>query len=181
VNPQTTSVEELTAALEHRLRRARGTVGTVSELRALTGGASRQTWSFTLTAPDESGALAAQELILRRDPPAAEEPERMAMETAAIRAAGRVGVPVPRVLAASADDGPGGAPDPAEAALGGAYVVVTREAGEALPPKLLADPAYAELLPALPRQLGRVLARIHQVPAAEVPQLDDRDALDALT
>ncbi|MHB1911671.1 MAG: phosphotransferase family protein, partial [Acidimicrobiales bacterium] len=61
----------------------------VEDLRRLSGGASRETWSFDLVMSD--GRRRA--LILRRDPPAAPK-GNMGLEAALISAAAVAGVPV---------------------------------------------------------------------------------------
>lgn len=58
----------------------------VTGLRRLSGGASRETWSF-----DADG----RPLILRRDPPAVLDPTAMAREAALLASAADAGVPVP--------------------------------------------------------------------------------------
>jgi aminoglycoside phosphotransferase (APT) family kinase protein len=154
-------------ALAERLRSVvAGAVGedvTIAGLRRLTGGASRETWSFDAT----TGDGAALPLILRRDPPDGER-QGMAGEAAALRAARRAGVPEPEVLAASDDP----------AALDAAYIVMERLEGETLARRILRDEAYAELRPRLAEQLGEILARIHAIPVDEVPGLARWDVLE---
>ena len=70
----------LAGALESRLREVYGTPVTISGLRHLTGGASRETWSFTAqvhtsegTDDSDGSAPKGHRLILRRDPAAADQ------------------------------------------------------------------------------------------------------------
>ena len=63
---------------------------TVEGLRRLSGGASRETWSFEAVAPDG----ARLPLVLRRDPPGGAPMGTPVDEYALIDAAGRAGVPV---------------------------------------------------------------------------------------
>ena len=135
----------------------------ICRLSQLTGGASRQTWSFDAVGSDGS----VRPLILRRDPPEG-EPQGMAHEAAALRAARRAGVPEPEVLAASDDP----------SALDAAYVVMERLEGEALARRILRDDAYAALRPRLAEQLGEILARIHAIEVDAVPGLERWDVLE---
>jgi aminoglycoside phosphotransferase (APT) family kinase protein len=147
----------VTAAPGTALERVLGT-GPVTGLRRLTAGASRETWLFE--AGDEA-------LVLRRDPPARQDPVVMAREAACLRAAAAHGVPVPRLRAAG--DGTDG--------VGSPYLVMDRVEGETLAPRLLRDDRYAAARDGLARELGRVLARIHRIPAAEVPGVVETDRL----
>jgi aminoglycoside phosphotransferase (APT) family kinase protein len=127
----------------------------VTGLRRLTGGASRETWSF-----DAGG----RPLILRLD----RHGRGMAVEADAIRAARRAGVPEPEILAAADDP----------AALGGPFIVMERREGETLARRILRDDAYAAVRPRLAEQCGEILARIHSIPLDEVPGLERWDVLD---
>ena len=82
----------------------------VENVRRLSGGASRETWSF-----DCDGRA----LILRRDPPGTAK-GAMEVEARLLRAAAAAGVPVPEVVAS----------DPS-------YIVMTRIDGETIPRKVL--------------------------------------------
>lgn len=143
----------------------------VEDLRRLSGGASRETWAFTLRRPDGSP----EELILRRDPPGGGGPgtlaggvgSGMAREARAIRAAAEAGVPVPRVVTVGDDP----------AVLGSAFMVMERVEGETIPRRILREPALARARGALAAECGRALARLHSVPAAAVPGLDGGDQL----
>lgn len=137
----------------------------VGELRLLTGGASRETWSFEALA---AGA-APRRLILRRDPPGAPRPEApMSAEADAIRAAGAAGVPGPEVVAH--DDDP--------AALGAPFMVVSFVEGETVPRRILRDERFAAVRPRLAESCGEILARIHAIPPAAVPGLPRTDPLE---
>jgi len=135
---------------------------TVHDLRQLTGGASRETWSFD--AVRGNGQI--RPLILRRDPPGAPR-EGMSVEALAIKAAGRAGVPEPEVIAYG-DDG---------AALDAPFIVMQRLEGETLARRILRDDAYAEVRPRLAEQCGEILGRIHGIPTDEVPCLRHPDVL----
>ena len=141
---------ELEVALAERLG------GVVTGLRRLSGGASRETWSF---------ALDGRPLILRRDPPGAARSAGMLREAALFRAAAEVGVPVPDLLDASDDP----------SVLGSAFLVMAHVDGETIPRKILRDPEFAAARPRLARQCGEVLAKLHSIPLEDVPGLEDQD------
>ena len=140
--------DELAAELQARL----GAVG-VEGLRRLSGGASRETWSFDIA--DAAGNTT--ELILRRDPPGAPK-GGMRRERALLDAAGKVGVPVPRVV--DGDD---------------SSIIMERLAGETIPRRILRDAEYAAVRPQLAAQCGEVLAALHRIPIDEIPGLEQAD------
>ncbi|TCK21745.1 phosphotransferase family protein [Pseudonocardia endophytica] len=128
----------------------------VTNLRRLSAGASRETWSF-----DAGG----RGLVLRRDPPGVPRPVEMAREAECLRAAAAAGVPVPALVAHGSE--PVGTP----------FLVMERVDGETLPPRLLRDDRWAPVRGLLPRQFGRALARIHAVDPDAVPsctRVEDR-------
>jgi aminoglycoside phosphotransferase (APT) family kinase protein len=140
--------------LAERLTAVLGEPVAVSDLVRLTGGASRETWSFTART-----GRGARRLVLRRDPPGAGRPDGMAREAAAIAAAGRHGVPVPTLL----DSGDG---------LGAPYLITDHVDGETIARRLLREDRYADARTGLAAAFGRALAGIHAVPPAEVPGLE---------
>ena len=137
----------------------------VEDVIRLPGGASRETWSFSLREP---GATA-QRLVLRRDPPGAPG-SGLRLEADLVHAARRAGVPVPRVVAAG--DASGG--------LGAAFMVMEFVEGETIPRRILRDEGLADVRPLLADQCGQVLAALHRIPPAEVPGLAGGDALEQL-
>jgi len=139
--------------------------GSVSGLRRLSGGASRVTSSFELTAEDG----AAQPLILQQDRGGGlAAAGRVHTEAALLRAAAAAGVPVPKVVAL----GEGG-----EAGLATDWLVVERIEGETIPRKILRDPEWADAREALTAQCGRALAAIHRIAPEEIGGLPRRDPL----
>ncbi len=135
--------ELLAAALEPSL----GTIR-VEGLRRLTGGASRETWSFDAVLDDGS----TRPLILRRDPPGRPGPPgSMGREARCIAAASDAGLPVPEVLVHHDD----------VALLGAAGIVMARVEGETIARKLLRDDRYAHARDGLVAACGAALAGIH--------------------
>jgi aminoglycoside phosphotransferase (APT) family kinase protein len=157
------SNERLADALARLLASVTGdTTIKVDGLRRLSGGASRETWSFDAVHDDGS----VDELILRRDPPG-RPGTGMIREALAIEAAGAQGVPVPQVMVADDDAD----------RLGSAFIVMQRVAGETIPRRILRDEAYAATRPRLAAQCGEILAAIHRVPLFGGPGFESRDAL----
>lgn len=136
----------------------------VLDLHRLSGGASRETWSFD--ARTESGV---HELILRRDPDGQPRPGRMAREGAALRSARAAGVPEPELY------------DHHDTALGTPYLLMQRLDGETIPQRLLRGDAYAAARTGMAEYLGRLLARIHGIDPAAIEDLPGLDALPFLT
>jgi aminoglycoside phosphotransferase (APT) family kinase protein len=141
----------------------------IENLHALTGGASRTTWSF-----DAAGDATRRALILRTGPP---DDVHAGMELEAIvqQRAGTAGAPVPHILAA----------DNSPAALGNPYLICDAIAGETIVRRIhrsLDDPARQRLL----QQCARALAAIHRadpdgIGLTETEQLTEwRDRLDAM-
>jgi aminoglycoside phosphotransferase (APT) family kinase protein len=147
--------ERLQAVLEPVL----GAVA-IDDLRRLSGGASRETWSF---------AANGRALILRRDPPGRPGlPGSMRLEADAMRACRRAGLAAPDVLVD--DDG---------AVLGTAGLVMAHVDGETLARKILRDDEYANARAHLVDDLGRFLAGLHAIDPAEVPSAADTDSVTA--
>jgi aminoglycoside phosphotransferase (APT) family kinase protein len=130
----------------------------VDDLTRLSGGASRETWSFTADG---------RPLILRRDPPGRPGmPGSMRREADAMRACQRAGLRAPEVI--MDDDG---------TLLGTAGLVMDRVPGETLARRILRDDEYATARQVLVGQLGEFLAGFHEIDAAEVPGAEETDEL----
>lgn len=147
-------------------------VPSVTGLRRLSGGASRETWAF-----DADG----RRLILQRERPGGMRTAGMGTEAALLRAAAGEGVPVPAVVATDANRAG------AAAVLGPAWMVVERVEGETIARKILRDDEYAAARPRLAAQCGEALAGIHRIDPGAVPDLRGgdqvaqlRDALDGV-
>jgi aminoglycoside phosphotransferase (APT) family kinase protein len=116
------------ALLAAAVTRHLGGDATVENLRRLSGGASRETWSFDAVVGGERTGL-----VLRRDPaPAAAGPLDRSAEAEVIQAAHDAGVRAPRVrFVLSTDD-----------SLGSGFVM-ERVDGETVARRILRDDAYA--------------------------------------
>lgn len=148
------------AELEGALRGALD-VAEIRGLRRLSGGASRETWSFDAVGAD--GAV--RPLILRRDPVGAARTGGMSVEHALFAEAAAAGVPVPAVFLASDDP----------VVLGSPALVMERLEGETIPRKILRDAEYASARPLLASQCGAVLASLHRMRVDAVPGLVQQD------
>jgi aminoglycoside phosphotransferase (APT) family kinase protein len=152
-------IEELEVVVERALSQP----VQLRALRRLTGGASRETWSF-------DAELAGGEtvpLILSRGVPGSPPERSMTRQALAIRAAARAGAPEPRIFCFSDDDRDLGAP----------YVLMERIEGETLARRILRDDAFSAVRPRLAEQCGEILGRIHSVAPSEVPGLGRDDPL----
>ena len=134
-----------------------GATGVANAAR-LSGGASQETWSFDIVHP--GGNIGA---ILRRAPQGhGASPRAVGLDTESIlmQRAYDAGVPSPKVLHVlqPQDD------------LGTGFIMARVE-GETIPRKILRDAQYAEARPMLARQLGQVLAGIHALDVAQLPNL----------
>ncbi len=126
----------------------------VTELRRLTGGASRQTWTATV----DGRRVVAQ----RRQ----KESERdMRVEAAVLRAAETTDVAAPRVI------------DCVEAPDGAVTLITGFVEGETIARRILRDDEYEVARTRLTDDLGRAMARTHSIPVADVPGLEPVDEL----
>jgi aminoglycoside phosphotransferase (APT) family kinase protein len=150
--PDRVDDELLAAAVGRRLDEAVSIEG----LRRLSGGASRETWSFdALSAAGERRAL-----VLRRDPAGYAGQSDRGVEFALLDAARSGGVAVPHVwFLLERDDG-----------LGSGFVM-ERVDGETIPRRILRDDEYVKARAELARQCGEQAARIHALAPSALPQL----------
>ncbi|MGH9114947.1 MAG: phosphotransferase family protein [Acidimicrobiales bacterium] len=125
----------------------------VSDLRALTSGASRQSWRFEAS----GGGFPARPYVLQREmvPASARpagEPAPLGMGVQGLlleRAAGQ-GVPVPPLVATGEMHGLG-------------YLITEWLEGEALPPRMLRDPGLSSGRARLTEDCAAALAGIHRI------------------
>lgn len=126
--------------------------GSVHDLQRLTGGASRQMWSFRLDG---------RRLVLRQDPPGAPSRVGMEREGLLLQAACTAGMAVPEVLASSPT-----------------ALVLSWLDGETIPRRILRDNAFRVARTRLVEQCAKQLARLHtRVDPEEVPGLPSADPL----
>ena len=139
--------------------------GSVVDLRRLSGGASRETWSFDLA--DANGGR--RGFVLRRDPGEYGGESDRSTEYLVCEAAAAAGVAVPtvRVLLRAEDD------------LGRGFVM-DRVEGETIPRRILRDDDYAAARPRLAAQCGEIAARIHAIDPATLPRLPVQGAATQL-
>ncbi len=130
----------------------------ISDLRRMTAGATQEVWRFELLE-----GQARTPLILRRAPGGTRVSDTaVGLETEAelIRAADRVGAPVPPVrYVLEPDDG-----------LGHGFIMGFVE-GETLGGRIARGEAFAAVRPKLARQCGEILARIHTLDPDAFPRL----------
>jgi len=136
-------------------------LGPITALERLSGGASKETWSFR--AGDRP-------LILRRSPGPTVDGVPLPTEAALLQAAGKAGVPVPEVVHVCA---------PAEG-LGEAFVMARVE-GETLGRRIVRDDAFANVRTSLAARCGEAMARIHGISIEGLPPLDTTNAAAVLT
>lgn len=138
----------------------------VADLHRLSGGASQETWSFTVT-----GQGGVQRMILRRASAAVGKPEEqstqagLAVEAELIAQASRAGVPVPRVRAVL---------EPSDG-LGDGFVMDHID-GETLGGKIVRDARFADARRVLAFQCGQAMAAIHRIPVDGLPRLREAPA-----
>jgi aminoglycoside phosphotransferase (APT) family kinase protein len=131
--------------------------GSVTDLRRLSGGASRITSSFTLTV---DGAPP-RPLILQQDRgDGAGQGGKVITEAALLAAAAEAKVPVPEVVG-----------------MGDDWLVVSYIAGETIPRKILRDDEWGEARELLVAQCGTALAAIHTINPDDIPGLAYKDPL----
>lgn len=128
----------------------------VTDVVRLSGGASRETFRFVADG---------RPLIVQRQRNG--DIRNMGVEADVVRAAGAARVPVPEVLASSADP----------SAVGAAFMVLSAVEGETIARKILRDDAFADARRVLPAQLGRALAELHRIDPAGIPGLAAQDQL----
>ena len=133
----------------------------------MSGGASRETWSFDAVSDDGSRS----ELILRRDPPGRpSEPGAMGREARTMAAARSARLAVPDVLAWTDEKDLWGTPG----------LIMRRVPGESIARRILRDDAYRAARLVLVRQLGEFAAGLHAIkPPRDLPLADLLSSLRA--
>ncbi|MEN8185453.1 MAG: phosphotransferase family protein, partial [Myxococcota bacterium] len=124
---------------------------TVSDLRRMAGGASREIWSLGVELQGDPPRRL--DLVLRRDPPGRAGEGDRELEFRLLRVAHGAGVPVPRVHWSCADPG----------VLETPFFLMDRVEGETIPRRLLRDERYAGAREKMLAQLAGILVRIHAI------------------
>ena len=159
---------DVLAVLPKLARRLGGQDAVLAAAERLSGGASMETWAFSVEAGGQR-----RDLILRRrsvpfDPETARSVS-LGAEAALIRAVREGGAPAaPLVHLCDEADG-----------LGEAHVT-ERVAGETLGRKIVSDPRFDAIRPELARQCGEILAVIHATPPPAAAGLKTADFLAEL-
>ncbi len=166
----------LQQVLLEELAKVYGFGSTLADLQKLSGGASRETWSFDVSTPEGETVP----LILKRDPVIVEpdgsistEESRLgvtrATEGRLMELAGGAGVPVPDVAFYLSED---------ERTTEG--FVMQRLQGEALGLRILREDAYADARLKLAFQCGHAAARLHGMQQTALPELQSLDVAEEL-
>jgi aminoglycoside phosphotransferase (APT) family kinase protein len=156
---------DVLAALPRLAERLGGEGAVLAGAERLSGGASMETWAFTVEALGQR-----RELILRRrSAPFDSETSRstsLAAEAALIEAVRAKGAPAPPLVhLCDGEDG-----------LGEAHVTA-RISGETLGRRIVSDPRFEAVRPRLARQCGEILAMIHDTPPPALAHLKTADFL----
>lgn len=176
---------DLAAVMRRRVGQVYGPGTEIDGLVRLSGGASRETWSFDALLPDGRR----EPLILKRDP-LGEKPDEKPDEKPGGQATGEVGRLVGvdrwtegRIMQLA---GEAGVPAPkvpffldADERTSAGFVMQRLE-GEALGRRILREDAYAQARPKLAFQCGEAAARFHNIPIERLPKLQSLTAAQAL-
>lgn len=158
-DPDDSRLAQVTSALTSLRGRPQAEV---RDVRLLSGGATRETWSAVVVTAGVPEAVVLQ----ARRPRDLPDPLDVPAEAALLRALAAHGVPVPRVVAEH-DSG----------ALGAPFLVTAAVEGETLPQRVLRQPAYAAAGPAVAHGYADALAATQRVPLDQLPALPEQDAL----
>jgi aminoglycoside phosphotransferase (APT) family kinase protein len=159
--------DDLAAELQNALSTRLGEPVDVSEISPLSSGASRQSWRFIASraaGPPAAYVLQREMMAGGSRPGGARGPLGMEVQGRLLEAAAARGVPVPQVVASGAMDGR-------------QYIVTTWLDGEALPPRMLRDPALANGRARLNDDCARALAGIHSIAPSDGFGLEQEDRL----
>jgi aminoglycoside phosphotransferase (APT) family kinase protein len=150
--------EDFLAKLAQFLGERFGAQVRVEDAKPLSGGASRDTWLFTAVYEDQR-----EQLVIRRDLPTQmfEQALTRAQEYAVMDAAHRHGVLVAPMRALCEDSSVLGAP----------FFIMAYRPGISIGTKVIHAPELAAARQRLPLQLAEQLARIHAMPAGDLPFL----------
>lgn len=130
--------------------------GAVSELKRLSGGASRETWQFRYNA---------EQFIVQRVRP--QRPGGLGLEPRVLREAFHYGVPVPELVVDGSES----------IQLERPFMIVKSVEGETIARKILRDEKFSVARDNLVAQLGAAAASIHNVPTDNLGGLTSDDQL----
>jgi aminoglycoside phosphotransferase (APT) family kinase protein len=158
--------EEFADKLASAARRRFGATARIVDLKALSGGASAETWQFDVVTGKSRLPLVLQRMAGAEQFEASLDRARQAQVQAA---AFQGGVPVAQVQFAfdDADD------------LGNGYVM-NRVEGETLGPRILKLEEFAAARAVMTRQCGEILAHIHRLEPSSLPPLPIKAAHESL-
>jgi aminoglycoside phosphotransferase (APT) family kinase protein len=160
------SNDEIAGRLQAAIARYIGAPGTIHDLRQLTGGANRSTWSFDAEAGGARHRLIMQHGGATEDQATGLVPQLEPEQDAQLMiAGGEIGVPAPKVRAIL---------EPADG-LGRGYVT-ERVDGETLGPRIVRDEKFAAARTMMAQQCGEILAATHRIDLARAPFLMRQDA-----
>jgi aminoglycoside phosphotransferase (APT) family kinase protein len=158
--------DDFTSRVQSLVERRIGFPGTLYDLRRLTGGANRATWSFDAEIGAKREPFILQQSMESEDPVAGVTPEVESDQQARLMiAAVEAGAPAPRVRAILET----------EDALGRGYIT-ERVPGETLGPRILRDERYAAAHKVMASQCGEILAAIHSIEPSKAPYLMRQNA-----
>jgi aminoglycoside phosphotransferase (APT) family kinase protein len=160
-----TERDEIAGKIREAVARLVGPPGDIHELRRLTAGATKATWTLRAQVGDTLVPLVLQVSSTVPDPPNPLPRVAAGHDAALILAARKAGVPAPPVRAVLTP----------ECGLGEGYLM-DFVAGETIPRRILREPCFAALRETFAAQCGEILARIHSMEAASLPFLDLFDA-----
>ena len=141
--------------LEHGIARVLN-ASEVTNLRRLSGGASRETWMLSADGSD---------YVMQRV--RAGRPDGLGLEPQVLIAAHRAGVPVAELVVDGSHS----------TELERPFMIVRAVQGESIARKIQRDEEFTEARGVLASQLGAAAARTHQISADEVPGLNQSDQL----
>jgi aminoglycoside phosphotransferase (APT) family kinase protein len=141
---------DLATRLAAFLTRAAEAPATITRMRPIAGGASRETWAVDAEIGGEPA-----ELVLRMDQASSMNPDALSrpQEFALLAAAHTAGVLAPRPRWMAADG----------TTLGRPFLLMDRVAGESIGPRVVRRPELAAARAGLPAQMAAQLARIHAI------------------
>jgi aminoglycoside phosphotransferase (APT) family kinase protein len=146
---------DVVAEMSEAIRTVLGATS-VSQLRRLSGGASRETWRFNADNSD---------FVLQRVRNGT--PNGLGAEPAVLKAAFAAGVPVPELVIDGSES----------TALERPFMIVRAVAGETIARKILRDEEFTTARSHLVGQLGRAAAQLHRIDPSQVPGLVVEDQI----